>query len=125
MSDYVKTTPFGDELLFEKCGTCIEIGAGVNVNLSLPILSKYISNSYNEEQKDEIRSYIGTKVIVYNKSGSTLNVTLNITSTSTYATSLSTGRCACYECSLATETVNGTVYENVKWSEISSGGSIL
>ena len=125
MNDYVYVTPFGNELLFERCGTCIELASGVDVSLSLPILSKYIASRYSEQQKDEIRSYIGTKIIIYNKSGSTLNITLNITSTSTYATSLGTGKCACYECSLASETVDGTTYENIKWTELSGGGSIL
>ena len=125
MNDYVDVTPFGNELLFERCGTCIELASGVDVNLSLPILSKYIASRYSEQQKDEIRSYIGTKIIIYNKSGSTLNITLNITSTATYATALGTGKCACYECSLASETVDGTTYENIKWTELSGGGSIL
>jgi hypothetical protein len=104
---------------FDKCGTWIELADGLsNISWSLPILSNYIADRYTDAQKDLIRSFIGTSLLIFNRSGSIINLVLNMTtSVNTYSTSCGTGRFILLECVLDVD--DGK--ENVKWVEVKSG----
>lgn len=55
---------------WDKCGSFIVLDNGVDVNFeALPVLGTYLSTRYTEEQKTNIRAYIGVRICVYNKSG--------------------------------------------------------
>ena len=104
---------------FDKCGTWIELADGLsNISWSLPILSNYIADRYTDAQKDLIRSFIGTNLLIFNRSGSSINLVLNMTtSVNTYSISCGTGQFILLECVLDVD--DGK--ENVKWVEVKYG----
>lgn len=55
---------------WDKCGSFIVLDNGVDVDFeALPMLGTYLGTRYTEEQKMNIRAYIGMRICVYNKSG--------------------------------------------------------
>ena len=111
---------------FDKCGSFIELNTGTQGYFTVPILSNYLATKYTESQKNLIRSYVGVKLMVYNKTGSTINITYNTyysttdkTGTYNATTSFGNNRFMLLECKLGADPVNGD--ENVFWQEISSG----
>ena len=91
---------------FDKCGSFIELELGVFFDkLSLPLLSAYVASQYTTEQKDDIRSYVGTKMIIYNKTGHTFNILLKMdASGGTTSTNLANSKCAELECKMGCDT---------------------
>lgn len=115
---------------FDKCGSFIELNAGTQSYFAIPILSNYLAGKYTEDQKNLIRSFVGTKLMVYNKTGSTINITYNTYYSTTDKTSSTAGVTTqttsfgnnyfmLLECKLGVDPVNSD--ENVYWQEISSG----
>ena len=131
INTYKRTDIVGATVLdFDKCGSFIELSSGTAGYFVLPILSNYTATLYTEAQKNLIRGYVGTKLMVYNKTGSTLqNIALNIrfrttdksSTAGTYSqnTSFSDNKFMILECVLEADPVNGD--ENVYWQEIASG----
>lgn len=102
---------------FDKCGSFIELSTGTASYFSLPLLSSAIASRYTAAQKDRIRSFIGTKLLVYNNSGTNLSITYKwTTSGGTYGYTLYNGNCVELECVMDKDDGdNGTevIYWNV------------
>ena len=102
---------------FDKCGSFIELSTGTASYFSLPLLSSAIASRYTAAQKDRIRSFIGTKLLVYNNSGVNLSITYKwTTSGGTYGYTLYNGNCVELECPMGKDDGdNGTevIYWNV------------
>jgi hypothetical protein len=129
ISEYTKDYSHGSftykYILLEKCGTFIEVGNGVNYDIIMPFFSKHITGM-TEEEKDEVRSYIGTKVIIYNKTGTVLGVFLNNSVTASETKLMNNNTCCCFECVLWKEYVSDGYYEVVKWVVVEdSDGKIV
>ena len=129
ISEYTKDYSHGSftykNILLEKCGTFIEVGNGVNYTIMMPFFSKK-TTGMTEEEKDEIRSYIGTKVIIYNKTGTILDVYLNNSVTESDTKLMNNNTCCCFECVLWREYVSDGYYEVVKWVVVEdSDGKIV
>ncbi len=130
INNYKRTDITADTVLdFDKCGSFIELSTGTQSYFAIPILSNYYASKYTEAQKDNMRAFVGTKLMVYNKTGATLNIHLNsyfsttdksstggVTSNST---AIGTGGFVILECKLRGDPVNGD--ENVYWEELGSG----
>ena len=86
---------------FDKCGSFIELSTGTASYFSLPLLSSAIASKYTAAQKDRIRSFIGTKLLVYNYSGVNLSITWKWTASGgTYGYTLYNGNCVELECKM-------------------------
>lgn len=59
---------------FDKCGSWIELNTGTAAYFALPLLDYYIASNYSSEEKDRIRSHIGSNLLIHNKTGSTLSI---------------------------------------------------
>ena len=130
INNYKRADITADTVLdFDKCGSFIELSTGTQSYFAIPILSNYYASKYTEAQKDNMRAFVGTKIMVYNKTGATLNIHLNsyfsttdksstggVTSNST---AIGTGGFIILECKLKGDPVNGD--ENVYWEELGSG----
>ena len=130
INNYKRADITADTVLdFDKCGSFIELSTGTQSYFAIPILSNYYASMYTEAQKDNMRTFVGTKLMVYNKTGATLNIHLNsyfsttdksstggVTSNST---AIGTGGFVILECKLRGDPVNGD--ENVYWEELGSG----
>ena len=103
---------------FDKCGSFIELSTGTASYFSLPLLSSAIASRYTAAQKDRIRSFIGTKLLVYNNSGANLSITWKwITSGGVYGYTLYNGNCVELECKMDKDDGdNGT--EVIYWEVI-------
>lgn len=103
---------------FDKCGSFIELSTGTASYFSLPLLSSAIASRYTAAQKDRIRSFIGTKLLVYNNSGANLPITWKwITSGGVYGYTLYNGNCVELECKMDKDDGdNGT--EVIYWEVI-------
>ena len=126
-NEYARQVGQGTRLDFDKCGTFIELQMDeFPRELELPILCWHYSPSragsdVTQEMADEVRSYVGTKCIIYNNSGTTYTFELkrnhNGTSPVTYA--LYDGCCVSIECVLGYDEVTSqgttTRYENIYW----------
>lgn len=94
----ITTAPVLD---FDKCGSFIELSTGTASYFSLPLLSSAIASRYTAAQKDRIRSFIGTKLLVYNYSGVNLSITWKWTASGgTYGYTLYNGNCVELECKM-------------------------
>lgn len=105
---------------FDKCGSFIEISSGVpETVLSLPLLNKELAERYTEEQKDQIRSYIGTELLIYNRSNADVNFVTKITpadgehGSSTTSTQIPNNHFAALTCVVASDTVKELIYWKV------------
>ena len=109
---------------FDKCGSFIELSTGTASYFSLPLLSSAIANRYTTAQKDDIRSFIGTKLLVYNNSGSNLSITYKwTTSGGTYGYTLYNGNCVELECKMDKDDGdNGT--EVIYWDVIKTAAPV-
>lgn len=107
---------------FQKTGTFVVLQPNVGHDtLHLPCLYQYVAHYYSDEQKMIIRSYVGTKVLIYNASGHGLSITYMYDSNGgSYADVLGNGYCATVECKIRKE----SGFENVYW-EIVQCGSII
>lgn len=112
----------------DKCGSFVEIQASVlggQQPMVLPLLSKYHQNIYTDSQKDLIRSFLGTKIIVYNKTGHYFNFHYRTGYNGTnYNSGISNNCCATLECKYETDTSISGGYECIYW-EITDGGNIV
>ena len=120
---------------FAKCGTFIEIQMDAYPRvLYLPSLSRYWTSEggMTQAEADEVRSYVGTKCIIYNSSGTVHTVILALagkygTDEANYE--LSPGECACFECRLDYEQYiknlnDGFIeehYELIRWFATGGG----
>ena len=94
----ITTAPVLD---FDKCGSFIELSTGTASYFSLPLLSSAIASKYTAAQKDRIRSFIGTKLLVYNYSGVNLSISWKWTkSGGVYGYTLYNGNCVELECKM-------------------------
>lgn len=101
----------------EKCGTFVEMTAGVTGYLSLPLLCWGFANSYTSEQKDNIRSFVGSKLLIYNNSGSNMNIVNKIYGSFQVSSfTLSNGCCVELECILTVDD-DGSLNEMIYWQE--------
>jgi hypothetical protein len=117
---------------FDKCGSFIELTPGTSSYFAIPLLSNYLATKYSESQKNQIRSYVGTKLMVYNKTGSILNITIEIrysttdkspaAGTYTSTTSCGNNQFIILECKLRADSVNND--EEVYWEELGNGNIV-
>jgi hypothetical protein len=124
-NEYARDIGQSTRLDFDKCGTFIELQMDEFPRyLDLPMLCWYYSPSsgrVTQEEADDIRSYVGTKCIIYNNSGTKYNIDLkmkyNGVLEKTYA--LYNGCCVSIECVLGYDEVESqgttTRYENIYW----------
>lgn len=126
-NEYARQVGQGTRLDFDKCGTFIEFQMDEFPRvLDLPILCWYYSPSregsdITQEVADDVRSYVGTKCIIYNNSGTYYNINLKRkydgSEGVTYA--LYNGCCVSIECVLGYDEVTSqgttTRYENIYW----------
>lgn len=104
---------------FQKTGTFVVLQPNVSPDtLDLPCLYQSVSSRYNEEQKMMIRSYVGTKILLYNSSGHGLNIYYMYSSAGVPSSIyLGHGSCATAECKIRTE----SGFENVYWEFVHCG----
>ena len=103
---------------FNKCGSFVELSTGVtDTYLAFPLLNSYLAGKYTEAQKDDIRGFIGTTLLIYNKSGSTLNFTYKMLSAQTFTDTLANNSFVELLCELDSENGDEVVY----WKEIKKG----
>ena len=89
INKYAYKSIFDDMVLdFDKCGNFIELQYQGSIYFALPMLSSYLAPKYTEDQKTQIRSFIGSNMIVYNKTGSNLTIVYKLLESSTYATTV-------------------------------------
>ena len=89
INKYAYKSIFDDMVLdFAKCGNFIELQYQGSIYFALPMLSSYLAPKYTEDQKTQIRSFIGSNMIVYNKTGSNLTIVYKLLESSTYATTV-------------------------------------
>ena len=130
INNYKRADITADTVLdFDKCGSFIELSTGTQSFFAIPILSNYYASMYTEAQKDYMRTFVGTKLMVYNKTGAFLNIHLNSYFSTTDKSStggvtndniaIGTGGFVILECKLRGDPVNGD--ENVYWEELGSG----
>ena len=107
-----------DVLDFNKCGSFVELSTGVtDTYLAFPLLNSYLAGKYTEAQKDDIRGFIGTTLLIYNKSGSVLNFTYKMLSAQTFTDTLANNSFVELLCELDSENGDELVY----WKEIKKG----
>ncbi len=134
-SQYVKMYGSVAVLDFDKCGSFIELQSlNSPYTLPLPLLCWYYSPSrqgsgVTEEYANSIRELIGTKILIYNKSGVTLNLTTKIygENGTTVSNTISNNRCACLECKLGVENdgIPNVGFTEIIYWEMTSGGIIV
>lgn len=106
---------------FNKCGSFVELSTGVtDTYLAFPLLNSYLAGEYTEAQKDDIRGFIGTTLLIYNKSGNTLNFTYKMLSAQTFTDTLANNSFVELLCELDSENGNEVVY----WKEIKKGSIV-
>lgn len=106
---------------FNKCGSFVELSTGVtDTYLAFPLLNSYLAGKYTEAQKDDIRGFIGTTLLIYNKSGSTLNFTYKMLSAQTFTDTLANNSFVELLCELDSENGDEVVY----WKEIKKGSIV-
>lgn len=113
---------------FQKTGSFIDLyGWSEAPNIGLPIwssrikeLSSYqaLSAAQKQAYKDDICSYIGTKLLIYNRSGYSMSFVTNLTNTS-YGQTLSSGRAMYLEC-VAEDEPGDSTNENIYWKVLSN-----
>lgn len=103
---------------FDKCGSFIELSTGTYGYLTLPLMSNYLASKYTASQIDDIRSFVGTTMLIYNKSGQNIPMTLRYNSDgSTTSGTLHNGNCVELECCLDADENDGK--EIIYWKVIS------
>jgi len=106
---------------FNKCGSFVELSTGVtDTYLAFPLLNSYLAGKYTEAQKDDIRGFIGTTLLIYNKSGSALNYTYKMLSAQTFTDTLANNSFVELLCELDSENRDEVVY----WKEIKKGNIV-
>ena len=102
---------------FDKCGSFIELSTGTYGYLALPLMSAYLASRYTSKQIDDIRSFVGTTMLIYNKSGRDIPMTLRYNSDgSTTNGTLHNGNCVELECCLKADDNDGK--EIIYWKVI-------
>ena len=103
---------------FDKCGSFIELATGTYGYVTLPLMSDYLASRYTSKQIDDIRSFVGTTMLIYNKSGKNIPMTLRYNSDgSTTSGTLHNGNCVELECCLDADANDGK--EIIYWKVIS------
>lgn len=119
INDYKRTDILGPPVLdFDKCGSFVELNNGTASYITLPLLSYDIATNYSQEQKDQIRSYIGVDLLIHNKTGESLQLSLKKEDNKTYYVTLTNGHFIELRC--LTET-DSSFREVVYWEEVCSG----
>jgi len=101
---------------FDKCGSFIELSTGTYGYLTLPLMSAYLASKYTSKQIDDIRSFVGTTMLIYNKSGRDIPMTLKYNSDGSMTSgTLRNGNCVELECCLKADDNDGKeiIYWNV------------
>jgi hypothetical protein len=110
-TNYIRSVGSGYTFDFDKCGNYVELRQTSGPNtLSLPLLSSAIGSSYTDEQKDEIRSYVGSVFMIYNKSVRPFNILCRYDSSGSTNVSLTSGTFACFECKLTSNAGDELIY---------------
>ncbi len=110
-TNYIRSVDSGYTFDFDKCGNYVELRQTSGPNtLSLPLLSSAIGSSYTDEQKDEIRSYVGSVFMIYNKSVRPFNILCRYDSSGSTNVSLTSGTFACFECKLTSNAGDELIY---------------
>ena len=122
---YLRQDIPAQQLDFDKCGSCIELNEGVETYLALPLLSNYFAPRYTDEQKDLIRSFVGVRLIVYNKTGGQFIITrrayyANASGAQIHndTTMLLMNKVYVFECVLTADPVRNE--ECIGWNEVSN-----
>ena len=118
ISQYKRDDIAGATVLdFDKCGSFIELSTGTYGYLTLPLMSAYLASRYTSKQIDDIRSFVGTTLLIYNKSGQNIPMTLRYNSDgSTTSGTLHNGNCVELECCLKADDNDGK--EIIYWKVI-------
>lgn len=102
---------------FDKCGSFIELSTGTYGYLTLPLMSAYLASKYTSKQIDDIRSFVGTTLLIYNKSGQDIPITLRYNSDGSMTRgSIHNGNCVELECCLKADDNDGK--EIIYWKVI-------
>ena len=102
---------------FDKCGSFIELSTGTYGYLTLPLMSAYLASRYTSKQIDDIRSFVGTTMLIYNKSGRDIPMTLKYNSDGSMTSgTLRDGNCVELECCLKADDNDGK--EIIYWKVI-------
>ena len=101
---------------FDKCGSFIQLNVGTSGYFSLPLLCSGIANRYTSEQKDRIRSFVGTKIMIQNNSGRSMTIVYKMWGSNAYQSSfnLYNGTCSELECVLEQDD-DGSGHEMIYW----------
>jgi hypothetical protein len=124
MAVYTHSTWGTPVIDFKKAGSFIDLyGWTQEPHIGMPIWSTAIQalasqQSWTAEQKqaykDDICSYIGTKLLIYNRSGFGMNITYNYTNSSMqYNISIPNNGAVLFEC--VAEREDGSYNENIYW----------
>ena len=101
---------------FDKCGSFIQLNTGTSGYFALPLLCSGIANRYTSEQKDRIRSFVGTKMMIHNNSGRSMTIVYKMWGSNAYQNSftLYNGVCSELECVLEQDD-DETGHEMIYW----------
>lgn len=110
IGQYAKVTNYGTTIDWYKAGTLISIDASIGAICYLP--SIYAGSQYSESEKNEIRAYIGTEIIVYNNSTDNVVVSGASTTDDTHSTFTSFAIAPNEFCSFVCKTRGYTPYTN-------------
>jgi hypothetical protein len=102
---------------FDKCGSWIELNTGTAAYFSLPLLDYYIASYYSSEEKDRIRSHIGSNLLIHNKTGSIISIVVKQENGSS---SINVPNNSYVELRCRTKS-DSSGREVVYWEEVSSG----
>ena len=118
ISQYKRDDIAGATVLdFDKCGSFIELSTGTYGYLTLPLMSAYLASRYTSKQIDDIRSFVGTTMLIYNKSGRDIPMTLKYNSDGSMTSgTLRNGNCVELECCLKADDNDGK--EIIYWKVI-------
>ena len=97
---------------FDKCGSFIRLYPGTSSYFALPLLSSALKDRYTLIQKDQIRGFVGTKIILHNRSGISCSIVIRYTKYGTGVNqetyTLNNGNCAELECYMDRDENDGT-----------------
>ena len=101
---------------FNKCGSFIQLNTGTSGYFALPLLCSGLANRYTSEQKDRIRSFVGTKMMIHNNSGRSMTIVYKMWGSNAYQNSftLYNGACSELECVLEQDD-DETGHEMIYW----------
>lgn len=101
---------------FDKCGSFIQLNTGTSGYFALPLLCSGLANRYTSEQKDRIRSFVGTKMMIHNNSGRSMTIVYKMWGSNAYQNSftLYNGVCSELECVLEQDD-DETGHEMIYW----------